>query len=73
MNHIKTNFCSSKDIETCEKCNCNIDNVPSFECTKTNIININYTYILNKTVLEQRNAIALKKKQKNEHSNIPTL
>ena len=58
MNHIKANFCSSKDIDKCDKCNCDIDNVHLFKCTRKNINNINYNHILNGTVLEQKNAIA---------------
>ena len=58
INHIRTNFCSSKDIETCYKCNGDMDNVHLFKCTRTNINNINYTHILNKIVLGPKNAIA---------------
>ena len=57
MNHIKANFCSSKYIEKCEKCNFEMDNIHLFKCTRRNIQNINYNHILNGTVHEQREAI----------------
>ena len=56
MNHIKANFCSSKYIEKCNKCNFEMDNSHLFKCTRKNITNINYNHILNGTILEQRNA-----------------
>ena len=57
INHIKANFVSSKDIEKCEKCHEDMDNIHLFKCTRININNINYNHILNGKVLEQRNAI----------------
>ena len=39
INHIKANFCSSKDIDKCDKCNCDIDNVHLFKFTRRNINN----------------------------------
>ena len=58
MNHIRANFYSSKDIDKCEKCNCDIDNVHLFKFTRRNIKkNINYNHISNGTVLEQKDAI----------------
>ena len=54
---IGANFCSSHEIEKCKKCNCELDNIHLFKCTRKNENNINYNHILNGTVLEQRNAI----------------
>ena len=47
MNHIRANSCSSKDIEKCNICQCEMDNENLFKCTKKNPNNINYNHILN--------------------------
>ena len=57
MNHIRANFCSSKDIEKCDICQCEMDNEHLFKCTKRNPNNINYNHILNGTIIEQRTAL----------------
>ena len=57
MNHIQANFCSSNEIKKCDKCNCELDNIHLFKCTRKNKNNINYNHILNGTVLEQRIAM----------------
>ena len=57
MNHIKANFCSSTQIEKCKKCDIEMDNYHLFTCTRKNPMNITYDYILNGTILEQKNAI----------------
>ena len=57
MNHIPANFCSSKNIRKCEKCQFEMDNEHLSNCTRINPDNINYNHILNGTVLDQRNAL----------------
>ena len=57
INHIKANFCSSREIEKCNKCQCEIDNEHLFKCTRTNLNDINYKNILNGTITEQRDAL----------------
>ena len=34
MSHVKTNFCSSKYIDKCDKCNFEMDNIHLFKCTR---------------------------------------
>ena len=57
MNHIKANFCSSTQVEKCDKCNFEIDNYHLFKCTRINTKNITYDHILNGTILEKKNAL----------------
>ena len=57
MNHIKANFCSSKEIEKCNKCQCEMDNEHLFKCTRRNPNDISYNHILNGTIIEQRYAL----------------
>ena len=57
MNHIRANFCSSKEIEKCNKCQCEMDNEHIFKCTRRNPNDISYNHILNGTIIEQRNAL----------------
>ena len=57
MNYIPANFCSSKVINKCDKCQCEMDNEHLFNCTSKNPNNITYNHILNGTIFEQRNAL----------------
>ena len=57
MNHIKANFCSSKEIEKCDKGQCEMDNGHLFKCTRRNPNDISYNHILNGTIIEQRYAL----------------
>ena len=65
MNHIPANFCSSSQVQKCEKCNSEMNNFHLFECTRKNINNITYNHILNGNILEQK--IALKYMNENEN------
>ena len=57
INHIPANFCSSKDLKKCDKCQCEMDNEHMFNCTRKNPNNITYNHILNGTIVEQRNSL----------------
>ena len=64
MNHIPANFCSSSQVQKCEKCNADMNNYHLFQCTRKNINSITYHHILNGNILEQK--IALKYMNENE-------
>jgi hypothetical protein len=57
MNHIQANFCSSSQVQNCEKCKLALDNYHLFQCTRKNTNNIKYEDVLNGNILEQKNAI----------------
>ena len=57
MNHIQANFCSSSQVQNCEKCKLALDNYHLFKCTRKNSNNITYEDVLNGNILEQKNAI----------------
>ena len=51
INHIRASFCSSKDIKTCDKCQCEVYNEHLYKYTKGNKKIINYNHISNGTVI----------------------